>query len=303
MMALYAAVANDGVLVEPRIIERVVDAQGAVLDSTPCMPLRRVISAETAHRLAAMLAGVVTHGTGTKAKMGIVTVAGKTGTSQKFDKTTGTYSELAGYASFIGFVPVQNPVLVAGVVIDDPGNAEFGGTAAAPAFRQIVTQIISSPDLEFAEKVLGHDMRNPTGVAARTGGNASRRPGYAPMPMVAGLTRTAAKDVLAVSGFKFELFGPGDTITAQTPDAGSPVGDSAVVILYAHRRGNIEARGTGCVVPDCRGRDLRDALNILNIRGLVPFVNGSGTVRSQAPSVGSLVRPAEICTLYCSFNG
>ncbi|HAJ79875.1 MAG TPA: penicillin-binding protein, partial [Fibrobacteres bacterium] len=134
MSMLFAAVANGGVLVEPRIFEKIVDADGTIADSSGYKPLRRVISSDVSDRLKSMMCEVVKDGTGMKAAIKGIEVAGKTGTAQKIDKATGSYSDKRAWASFIGFLPADNPLLLCAVVIDDPANAEMGGAAAAPVF-------------------------------------------------------------------------------------------------------------------------------------------------------------------------
>ena len=131
MARAYAAIANDGVAVEPHLVERVDDAK------PPQPPKRRVISAQTAEGLTAMLRGVVEEGSGTGAQVGGYTVAGKTGTAAKPDPVRGGYSTSRYVSSFVGFVPATDPRLVVLVTIDEPRGVIWGGTVAAPAFAEI----------------------------------------------------------------------------------------------------------------------------------------------------------------------
>src|SRR6185295_19812588 len=84
--------------------------------------------------------------------------AGKTGTAQKIDPKTRTYSATKFVASFVGFAPVNNPAVVIIVVIDEPGGAYHGGDVAAPVFRQIAEQILPDmgviPDTDFNSSTL-----------------------------------------------------------------------------------------------------------------------------------------------------
>ena len=98
--------------------------------------LDKVISKATSKRMKAILKGVVDEGTGTKAAIPGVPVAGKTGTAQKV--VSGTYSHSHFYATFAGFAPVENPRLAAVVVFDDPHPAYYGGSVAAPVFAEVV---------------------------------------------------------------------------------------------------------------------------------------------------------------------
>ncbi len=131
MAAAYAAVANNGVWIEPHLVERI--------GERPVAPpkRRRIVSPRINRELKAMLTGVVDeHGaTGTAAAIPGYTVAGKTGTAQvpgPHGYTTGQY-----VASFVGMVPVAKPRLLVLVVVNEPRNNIFGGAVAAPAFEQI----------------------------------------------------------------------------------------------------------------------------------------------------------------------
>lgn len=243
----FAAVANGGVLVSPRICQKIVAANGVDVDSGSYQPVRRVIDASVARRLRYMMKDVVDNGTGKKARLPHIEVAGKTGTSQKPD--SGGYSQKKSWSSFIGFVPVEKPLLLCAVMIDEPANGEMGGVAAAPVFRKIIMQIISHPELEFAEKML-HNNQVPQPVK-RT---------------VPGIMTKGDKQL------------PSDIQ-------------------------GVEYFAAATQLPDCIGKDLRDAVNLINKSGLRPFAVGSGRVKRQFPAAGTAIHTAEICTLYCSFEG
>ena len=126
------AIANGGVLREPRLVRRV----GGKAVAAPAG--RRVISQRTSRALRRMLKGVLAPG-GTASEVHIpgYDLAGKTGTANKIDETTGEYSKSKYFASFIGFAPALDPELLIGVVVDEPQGSIYGGQAAAPAFGEI----------------------------------------------------------------------------------------------------------------------------------------------------------------------
>jgi cell division protein FtsI/penicillin-binding protein 2 len=129
----YAAIANGGMMRAPRII----DSIGAARTRTP--PGRRVISAKTAAQVRGMLAGVIeAGGTGSQAAIPGYTLAGKTGTANKIDRATGTYSKTRFIASFVGFAPARRPKLLVTVMVDEPHGAIYGSEVAAPAFQEIM---------------------------------------------------------------------------------------------------------------------------------------------------------------------
>jgi len=240
MVLPFAAVANGGVLVSPRILEKVINSDGQTIDSGAYRPVRRVLSEPVAARLRVMLQDVVDNGTGIKAGMAQIAVAGKTGTSQKPD--SGGYSRTRSWSSFIGFVPANDPKLLCGVVIDEPANDEMGGEAAAPIFKKIITQIISHPELEFAEEIL-------------------------------------KSDTVTVPSSKLRVDAAGG---ADSCNSKKDVDNS---------------------LPDCIGKDVRDAVNLVNGCGVKPFVVGYGIVNRQVPLAGTRIAPAASCTLFCATKG
>jgi len=138
MVMAYAAIANGGFLMRPHVVRRVVSPRGEVLLENQPHVVRRVISEKTSRLLAAMLKDVTTEGgTGVMASIEGFEVAGKTGTAQKADLARGGYAAKKRVASFIGFVPADDPRLVVLVLIDEPEVNVYGGVVAAPAFRNI----------------------------------------------------------------------------------------------------------------------------------------------------------------------
>jgi cell division protein FtsI (penicillin-binding protein 3) len=131
MASAYAAIANDGVAVQPHLVDEI-EGEGARPPKR-----RRIISARTAGQLKAMLRGVVEDGSGTEAQVPGYLVAGKTGTAAKPDLVSGGYSKTRYVGSFVGFVPARNPRLVILVTVDEPKGTIWGGAVAAPAFAEI----------------------------------------------------------------------------------------------------------------------------------------------------------------------
>ena len=136
VMGAISAIANDGLYMRPFVVKCIKDSQGRIIFEHSPQILDRVISKMTAQRVKAILKGVVDEGTGTKAAIPGVAVAGKTGTAQKV--VSGLYSHSHFYATFAGFAPVANPRLAAVVVFDDPHPAYYGGTVSAPVFAEVV---------------------------------------------------------------------------------------------------------------------------------------------------------------------
>jgi cell division protein FtsI (penicillin-binding protein 3) len=130
LASAYAAIANRGVWVRPRVVLRVGDRR------TAPSPRRRIVTTGVASELMTMLRDVVDEGTGTQASIPGYSVAGKTGTAAEVDPRTGRYSSSKYDATFVGMVPASSPRLVILVTVSQP-NIIWGGTVAAPAFQQI----------------------------------------------------------------------------------------------------------------------------------------------------------------------
>jgi cell division protein FtsI (penicillin-binding protein 3) len=138
LIAAFSAIANDGVLMRPRIVQAITDQQGQILQQFAPEEVRRVVSRQTAATLKEILQSVMLPGgTGTNAALDGYSACGKTGTARKIDEN-GTYSNDRHVASFIGFAPAENPQVAVLIVIDEPKAQIYGGAVAAPVFKKIV---------------------------------------------------------------------------------------------------------------------------------------------------------------------
>ena len=146
----FSVIANGGELFRPYVVSKVVGPDGQVLLQQGPEKVRRVIRPDTAKVIQGLLRGAVDDedGTGRLARIPGVTVAGKTGTSQKVDPGTGRYSARARVASFAGFVPADAPRFVIVVVIDEPAKSQYGGVVAAPVFREIAAATLGRAGIE-----------------------------------------------------------------------------------------------------------------------------------------------------------
>ena len=117
------------------------DSEGRVIQSFEPEESRRVLSKETALQVRSVLEGVVSRGTGKKASVPGFKAGGKTGTAQKI--VNGQYSHDKFFASFVGFVPYDEPKVVIAVCIDEPHPVIWGGEVAAPAFSHLAESILA----------------------------------------------------------------------------------------------------------------------------------------------------------------
>ena len=255
MAAAYATIANDGVRVAPHLVREVRDAEGrAVEQARP--ESRRVVSAETARALRGMLEMVTLKGTARAAQLEGYTAAGKTGTAQKIDPKTRAYSATKYVASFVGFAPVDNPAAVIIVVVDEPVGAYHGGDVAAPAFSKIANQIL--PYLDVApDQAPAETKAVAVQLAARTRGatDAHEGDGVESLPEVVRSVRT---------------------------------GGELREVVYA------EAGERALLMPDLRGRSVRDVARVCAQLGLELETRGEGRAVSQSPSVGSQIEVGQV---------
>ncbi|MCX7639773.1 MAG: penicillin-binding protein 2 [Pyrinomonadaceae bacterium] len=146
MALVFATVANDGVMMKPRIVKEIRYSEGTYRKMEP--EARKVLEEQTASVLRKMLYQVVLRGTGRLADPDGYTAAGKTGTAWKYDEKLKKYNSEKYVSSFIGFAPVQKPAAVVAVVLDEPRTERRnGGDVAAPIFRRIMEQIL--PELQI----------------------------------------------------------------------------------------------------------------------------------------------------------
>ena len=141
IMAL-SAIANRGTLMKPLIVKEILDSNQNSVKVFKPKPVRQVVSVETALTMTKILEQVVIDGTGMEAKLDEYQVAGKTGTGQIFDFATGKYSNSAYTSLFVGYVPAENPKISILILLDQPKGSYYGGTVAAPVFKEIASKVL-----------------------------------------------------------------------------------------------------------------------------------------------------------------
>jgi cell division protein FtsI (penicillin-binding protein 3) len=145
VLCAYCAAANGGTLVKPYLIKSIFDNENNYLYEAKPKKIRRVLSKETSQLIGDLFTGIVDRGTGKAVKIENLKIAGKTGTSSQL--VDGSYSTSHYNASFVGFFPVENPQLAMIIVLDSPKGSYYGGTTAAPIFRNIALRIINSSNI------------------------------------------------------------------------------------------------------------------------------------------------------------
>ena len=248
----YGAIANGGVLMEPRLVREVRARDGRTLYSREPRAIRRVIPEGVAAEVRRVLAAVVEEGTGRAASMGPLKVAGKTGTARV--AVAGRYVPGEYDATFAGFFPADDPQLVFIVKVERPKGAYYGGATAAPVTRATLESALAA-----RRKPLDH------GVLAKDATDAS----VASAMVAARSARTRSDDEPAPPTTGPFIFAFDETSEQRAGGAQQT------------------ARPT---VPDVMDLPLRDAVRRLHAAGFSVQVEGSGRVRSSAPAPGTIVK-------------
>ena len=264
-LAFYNAVANDGVMVKPYIVKTI--AKGNIVEKKYETQVirQRIASEKTIKALQELLEGVVSNGTAKNIANADYKIAGKTGTAQKL--INNTYTQIY-YTSFAGYFPADNPKYSMIVVIDSPiGLAAYGGDVSAPVFKEIADRIYAL-DLDL-------NPINQTKLAVAEA--SSQKPSYLP----AGNTEEL-QQILQKLGLKYA--------PTQSEDWVKPVFSEQGINWQAN---DIDRK----TIPDVAGLSLKDALFILENKGLKVNYSGKGRVQIQSVTPGSAVIPNSTITL------
>ncbi len=249
-MAVLAAI-NGGELLQPYYIQRITAKDGTVILENARTVVRRVISEQTSATVRQILTSVVENGSGKNAQIPGYSVGGKTGTSQKYEED-GTVSSTKLIASFVGFVPADDPKYLCLIVVDEPEVPQvYGSTVAAPFVQEVLMNAVSyfgvAPDKDTAAVTV---------------------------PALIGMTVTDANKALKDLGLT-ATFVEGEesaSVVRQSPAAGTQVVSGSSVILYTSWTtygGQEETAPAMTKMPDIMGKNRANAYDALLKAGLV----------------------------------
>ena len=228
LITALSSVANQGLLMKPFIVRGLMDRKGNLVQTYQPSAVRRVISPETAKRLTAILTDVVgmEDGTGKHARIVNVAVAGKTGTSQKFDFARRAYSSEKVKTSFMGFFPAEDPQIAILVVLDEPQRDRWGGVAAAPVFKNIGEQLLTCFKTNIRENPIGKPVSGDMKVRLATvpappTDRSGTETDETAVPNFRGMTIREVVKKSKEKGIEVRVIGSGWAI-AQQPAAGMP---------------------------------------------------------------------------------
>jgi len=273
LAAAYAAIAADGLLIRPRLLRSKLAPHADPLIFRP-QTVRRGMSQDEARTLTSLLVRAVEEGTGKEARIEGVTIAGKTGTAQKYICEEKKYSEDKFIASFIGF-STEEPRILCLVVIDEPKFDIFGGKVAAPCFRNIMRKVIPVVTAEQRSK-FGPKERSKHEIVDKIS-----------LPNLINLDKNQAQEILHSQDLTVLLTGEGGKITRQYPLPGTYIAPGDTVLLSSEK--------PSCQDWDLTGKPPRLAVKELLYAGYKVKIIGTGLV-AQALFQG------KYCTLLCQLN-
>ncbi len=341
LVTMVSTIANGGMYLPPHIVLRTSAPAAGATGTAGLMPAvfhpedelpnplpagaHRVISEMTAAEMRQMMEGVVLFGTGRSAQLDGYSAAGKTGTAQKIDPVTHTYSKTKYVASFAGFAPVNNPAVTIVVVMDSPTKgSHYGAEASAPLFHELAQQILEylgvphdqdlkpqmltaknekqdmvddvpqEPDEDLASlfaEVNHLPADDPLSVEAAQKAANGTQPASAQPP--AGSDQVAETGAQPPAGGDLSAESGGQAAaTAAQQTASGAKGDAIVRSADASVRpanGLVRVANSQVAVPAFTGKSLRDVVVQASAAGLGVQVVGSGLAREQAPAAGTMV--------------
>ncbi len=332
LVSMVSTIANGGVYLPPHVVLNTQDpnsqnsghAAGQQNTQLVALPFHageelpnplpqgahRVISTMSAAEMRKMMEGVVLYGTGKQAQLNGYSSGGKTGTAQKIDPATHTYSKTMHIASFAGIAPVNSPVIAVAVVLDNPkggGISYYGGAASAPVFAQVAQDTLEylgvphdievRPNHAPAKNLTAHDAepeQEHTGDVNALLSAVNDLPADDPLRQAVSNARTPAttkdsdkKTASIVVSTKTKSAEPQPATNANP----SPTPTVVAVSLPA---------GKTIKVPSLIGMPVRQVVEQVATAGLNLQVEGRGLVRSQEPAAGSQVQPGAQIVVHCA---
>ncbi|MDR1898536.1 MAG: transpeptidase family protein [Treponema sp.] len=225
MVQAATAVANDGILVPPRIISKIVSADGKTEQKWENGAPRRVLKPETAQAMRSYMVDVTSSiGTGWRANVEDLSLAVKTGTAQIIDPLTGAYSGTDFIASCIALLPAESPSLILYLVIVKPRGEHLGGRIAAPPIRQAAEALVDylgiprgrNPQVDHSSSVTLPQSQIPRITDT--------------VPDFSGLSKRTLLPLLLRDDLHIEMEGDG-WVRRQSPPPGSPLNQDTVIRL------------------------------------------------------------------------
>ena len=332
LVTMVSSIANGGMYLPPHILMPDAPAstdpnQTAAAQQVVAQPFKageelpgtlpagshRVISTMTAAQMRKMMEGVVLFGTGKAAQLNGYSSGGKTGTAQKIDPATHTYSKTKHVASFAGFAPVNDPVIAVAVVMDEPHGDYYGAAVSAPVFAEVAQQVLEylgvPHDVDLRPAKLGpkekpivedeadsqsQDIKALYDAANDLPADDPQSANAPPAPVVAQNSNASDNKPTDASAK------PAQPAQQQSKATSTPaLAQLAQNVPPPMVKSVTVSEATQLRVPSLVGLSVRDVIVQAASAGLDVDVTGSGTVREQAPAAGTMVAPGTQIVVRC----
>ena len=272
LMSAFNAIANGGDLIQPHIVKEIShedESGNRVIDETIKPTIKKdLLSDENTALLRSYLERTVTKDGPEGSFVQGYNVGGKTGTAQKIDPTTGTYSSDKYISSMIALAPVENPQITVFIAVDEPSNGlYYGGEVAAPLMKELFEEVFKYMDSPLAKERFSI-YKNVI------------------IPDVRGKSIEEAKEILKENGLEAEVKGSGKTIVSMDSYPGAIVKEGTTISITAKDNGQVQKE---IIMPDLKGTTKEFATSILDNLGLVYEFEGEGTVHSQSITSGNKI--------------
>lgn len=276
VLSAFSTVINGGKLMQPYIVSKIVNPNGEVTYEKNPTLVRKVISEDTSDTVRQYLQAVIDNGTGSKAKIEGYAIGGKTGTAQQAIRANDEYT-----VTFIGFLPVDDPQIIAIAIIDKPSVYTEGSASAAPMLKGLLENIIKYMGIQKTETVTASSSSDDSTVV---------------LDDLTQYTTNEAIKYLSLKGLDYQVVGQGSEVTSSAPHAGTEVQEGSTIILYVTKAAGED---NTVQVPSVLGRNYDDAVAAIMNAGLSPVVEGdeSGVVASTSPKRGETVDKGSDVTL------
>jgi len=323
LVTMVSTLANGGIYLPPHLLmPQQTNAGDTPKQAAPVKPgeelpnplppgARRVVSTLTAAQMRKMMEGVVLYGTGKQARLNGYSSGGKTGTAQKIDPQTHTYSKVLHVASFAGIAPINNPVISVAVIIDSPKGAYYGAAVSAPVFADVAQQVLEylgvphdtevrpmrSLPIERTKEDEADGGEDRAGDINALFAAANELPVDDPLRSALVPIRSSTASSISPQSVATRA-GAKNTVDArkvgssagQRQDGREPLrsvsnaendsSDTKVIIVSTART---------LKVPSLLGLQVRKVIEVATASGLNVRVTGSGVVKEQAPAAGTMV--------------
>jgi len=257
MLTFYNAVANNGRMMKPYLVEAITEEGHVVQRFKPQAVRDRIASAKTIAKARELLEGVVLRGTASRMQSVFVSYAGKTGTA-RIDYYLPDDGRKNYQSSFVGYFPADNPQYSCIVVVNDPkGGKYYGSAVALPAFVEIAEQCIALEPQRYETAMFVDTTEKQKTVA----------------PRGVALNKEDAEQLARTFNWRHRSI----------PDA------DWIDLSMTQKQAFVAREMDSGVLPDVRGMGIRDALYLLENQGLKVSMSGAGLVRSQSLAPGTRV--------------